>query len=40
MGLSFITQLKIEFLLPFNGCRKVLGKIPRGLSVDTVFIVT
>ena len=25
--LSFITQFKIEFLLPFIGCRKVLGKI-------------
>ena len=26
--LSLITQFKIEFLLPFTGCRKVLGKIP------------
>ena len=26
--LSFITQFKIEFLLPFNGCRKVLRKMP------------
>ena len=25
--LSFITQFKIKFLLPFIGCRKVLGKI-------------
>ena len=25
--LIFITQFKIEFLLPFIGCRKVLGKI-------------
>ena len=25
--LSFITQFKIEFLLPFNGCRKVFGKM-------------
>ena len=25
--LSFITQFKIEFLLPFTGCRKVLGKM-------------
>ena len=25
---SFITQFKIEFLLPFTGCRNVLGKIP------------
>ena len=28
MRLSFVTQFKIEFLLLFNGCRKVLGKIP------------
>ena len=26
-GLSFITQFKIELLLPFTGCRKVLGKM-------------
>ena len=26
--LSFITQFKFEFLLPFMGCRKVLGKMP------------
>ena len=27
--LSFIiTQFKIEFLLPFTGCRKVLEKMP------------
>ena len=26
--LSFIIQFKIEFLLPFTGCRKVLGKMP------------
>ena len=26
--LSFKTQFKIEFLLPFTGCRKVLEKIP------------
>ena len=26
--LSFITQFKIEFLLTFKDCRKVLGKIP------------
>ena len=25
--LSFITQFKIEFLLPFTSCRKVLGKM-------------
>ena len=23
-----LTQFKIEFLRPFTGCRKVLGKIP------------
>ena len=26
--LSFITQFKIEFLLPFTGCRNVFGKMP------------
>ena len=26
--LNFITQFKIEFLLPITGCRKVLGKMP------------
>ena len=26
--LSCITQVKIEFLLLFTGCRKVLGKMP------------
>ena len=26
--LSLITQFKIKFLLPFAGCRKVLGKMP------------
>ena len=26
--LSFITQLKIVFFLPFSGCRKALGKMP------------
>ena len=26
--LSFITQFKIQFLLLFTGCRKVLGKMP------------
>ena len=25
--LSLITQFKIEFLLPFTGCRKVLRKM-------------
>ena len=28
MNLSFIIQFKIDFLLPFTGCRKVLGKMP------------
>ena len=28
MGLSLITQFKIELLLPFTGYRKVLGKKP------------
>ena len=27
-NLNFITQLKIEFLLPFTGCREVLAKMP------------
>ena len=33
--LSFITQFKIEFLLPFTSCRKVFGKMlgPAQLSV-------
>ena len=26
--LIFNTQFKIEFLLPFTGCREVLGKMP------------
>ena len=26
MRLSFITQFKIEFLLPFTDCRKVYGQ--------------
>ena len=26
--LSFITQFKIEFLLPFTSCRSMLGKMP------------
>ena len=34
--LSFITQFKIEFLLPFTGCRKVLGKMP-GSTVSKAF---
>ena len=35
MRLSFITQFKIEFLLPFTSCRKVLGKKPGGLNIIT-----
>ena len=27
-NLNFITQLKIEFLLPFTGYREVLAKMP------------
>ena len=39
--LSFITQFKIEFLLPFTGYRKVLGKMPdwEGLVYLSVAIV-
>ena len=28
--LSLTTQFKIEFLLPFASCRKVIGKMPDG----------
>ena len=31
--LSFITQFKTKFLIPFNGCRKVLGKMPGMRSI-------
>ena len=34
--LSFITQFKIEFLLPFTDCRKVLGKMPDHTDTPTV----
>ena len=34
--LSFITQFKIEFLLPFTGCRKVLGK-KAAINITTKF---
>ena len=34
--LSFITQFKIEFLLPFTGWRKVLGKMPVSELFDAV----
>ena len=28
MKLSFMTEFKIEFLLPFTSCRKILEKMP------------
>ena len=28
INMKRLTQFKIEFLRPFTGCRKVLGKIP------------
>ena len=31
---AHITQFKIEFLVPFTGCRKVPGKMP-GSGVPT-----
>ena len=31
MKLNFETQFKTEFLLPFTGCRKVLGKMSAGV---------
>ena len=31
---SFVTQFKIEFLLPFISCRKVLGKMPALISLS------
>ena len=38
MRLSFITQFKIEFLLLFTGCRKVLGKIPKYICYIYVYM--
>ena len=38
MRLSFTTQSKIEFLLLFTGCRKVLGKMPAHTSCSTVWL--
>ena len=32
MRLSFKTQFKIEFLLPFTGSRKVLGIMPANIG--------
>ena len=40
MRLSFFTQFKIEFLLPFTGCRKVLGKMPECVTVTTKYNIT
>ena len=37
--LSFITQFKIEFLLLFTGCRKVLGKMPGYIMEVTLLLV-
>ena len=37
--LSFITQFKIEFLLLFTGCRKVLGKMPGHIMEVTLMLV-
>ena len=37
--LSFITQFKIEFLLPFTGCKKLLGKMPDEVTKATVCFV-
>ena len=35
---NFITQFKIEFLLPFVGCRKVLRKMPVFNSIQSLEI--
>ena len=36
--LRFITQWKIEFLLPFTGCRKVLEEMPgRPVIMDSAI---
>ena len=35
--MSFVTQLKIEFLLPFTSCRKVLGKMPANVLHSSVL---
>ena len=39
MRLSFITPLKIEFLLLFTGCRKVLGKMPDFLILKGLLVI-
>ena len=33
MRLSLLTQFKIDFLLPFTGCRKVLRKMPQRVKI-------
>ena len=35
--LSFINQFKIQFLLPFTGCRKELGKMPELRTCFQIF---
>ena len=35
--LNFITEFKIEFLLPFTGCRKVLRKMPERYIIVSVL---
>ena len=35
--LSFITQIKIEFLLLLTSCREVLGKIPANIKISGYF---
>ena len=37
--LNFITQFKIEYLVPFTGCRKVLGKnVCKYIQLMLVFL--
>ena len=38
--LSFITQFKVEFLLPFTGCRKVLGKMSVHIKTMETYCVS
>ena len=37
MRLTFLTQFKIDFLLPFTGCRNILGKISVQCQAITVL---
>ena len=40
MKLSFIILFKIEFLLPFTSCKKVLGKMPgKGNKLQFVYVI-